>query len=508
MKKIFVGLCLIGFNLLADTNVFVRNNTPFTFNVENKFNAQSSDKRMKLHSRKIEPLKRTKVVGFSRNVGIKDGETYTITSLLTNNNFKRSIDLQQRMKGEAVGSKMWWGIAYPGQKTVFYDNNKNTWDKPVRFKLKDAKGNDHNFMIRAKAYEAGTYNDIEYVISGYNEHKTYRIKSTQGKPNEINVLSYNTFLIAVGPFFKAPARTTRARLMVDEIKGYDVLVLNELFDDGARRELLKGLNRVGYKYATCIVGSGFRWGGNKNKHRFDESLKQPYIVDFNDPRFRKDPKYAQAGEGDPPPPSIKTLVGFASMDGGVLIVSKYPIEYARELIYKEGSFDDKHAKKGVVYARINKEGKKYHIFGTHAEAKDMSKRLVQFSILKKFIDEQKIPKNEPILIAGDMNVNRYAWPDRAKGLSLYFEKMVKILNASQPLLEGKEKFTSDAYKNSFKYKQEKVTLLDYILYLNDHQKPERTSYQIRIFTSKKPWDAVHSDLSDHYGMYGWFRFPE
>lgn len=507
MKKLFFvfGLGLVSLGVVyvrADTNVFVRNATSFTFKVENLFNGQPSDDRMQSFATEIKPLSKTKIVGFNRNVGIKKGKTFIVTSLITSPELKKRIGLQQKLVGKGVGSKMWWGVAYPGHDTVFYDDNAQTWDKPVRFKLQDKKGNYHNFMVRYKTYEAGTYNDIEYVISGYSEPKKYTVQSTKGVPHKINVLSYNMFFIEVGPFFAAPARSVRAKLMPNFLKDYDVLVLNEAFDDDARRELLVGLKKVGFRYSTQILGAGFLWKGNgDDRFKMDRPLKQSAIIKFDDARFGKDKLYTQAGEGDPPSP---VFFRGGVMDGGVIIVSKYPIETAKEIIYEPSGGGDRNAKKGAVYAKINKEGKLYHIFGTHPQADEEyhKERLNQLRVLKKFIDTQKIPANEPVLIAGDMNIDKYAGD---------FEKMLTILHATQPSLTGEEKYTYNLYKNNlainYGWDEGRSKCFDYILYGTDYQKPVTSFNEIRIFCLSKPWGTVYNDLSDHYAVYGCFEFP-
>lgn len=70
--------------------------------------------------------------------------------------------------------------------------------------------------------------------------------------------------------------------------------------------------------------------------------------------------------------------------------------------------------KGVVYARIlktNTQGIKqvFNVFGTHMQAWDSveaaNTRLKQQQSINTFIDSLNIPKSEPIIIAGDFNVD-------------------------------------------------------------------------------------------------------
>lgn len=133
------------------------------------------------------------------------------------------------------------------------------------------------------------------------------------------------------------------------------------------------------------------------------------------------------------------------------------------------------AKKGAVYAKINKNGNLYHIFGTHPEAVIEKVKLDQLKELKQFIDSLQIPKTEPIIVGGDMNIDTNNIP-----------KMLKILDAKNPRLIGDEKFSADPYKNQLKHlgNMDIQKRLDYLLLIKGHVQPNsKTSYtQIRPIT--------------------------
>lgn len=103
----------------------------------------------------------------------------------------------------------------------------------------------------------------------------------------------------------------------DYVKNQDVIVFEEAFDTSARKILLDNL-REEYPYQTDVVG--------RTKKNWDASLGN----------FRS----------------------YSLVNGGVVILSKWPIEEKIQYIFNDsGCGTDWFANKGFVYVKINKEGK-------------------------------------------------------------------------------------------------------------------------------------------------------
>ena len=115
----------------------------------------------------------------------------------------------------------------------------------------------------------------------------------------------------------------------DFMQGQDAIILQELFDNGSADTLLNGL-KAEYPHQTQVLG--------RTKSGWDATLGA----------------YSDA--------TIE--------DGGVAIVSRWPIEEQIQYVYKQGCGADYLSNKGFVYARINKNGENYHVIGTHAQAED------------------------------------------------------------------------------------------------------------------------------------------
>ncbi len=287
--------------------------------------------------------------------------------------------------------------------------------------------------------------------------------------DEIDVLSYNIYM---RPFFH-DGQAIRANYLVDQLAGFDAIVFQEAYDDKIRRLLLAGLHTE-YPFSTHILG-------------------------------------ADAG---------------ISQDGGVIIVSKWPIVYEDQRLFTKGEAStnrcpgpsccaglDCYTDKGVVYALINKTGRCYHLFGTHLQSgsENWALRNAQFTIIKDFIVAKDIPVDEPVIIAGDMNVHR--------GDETRFAEMRALLNAEQPPLRSTlppttgTVYTFDGPGNDLNDNETTRRYIDYALYSIDHLSPISAFNQVRIIHSAEPWRQYlwqdwHRDLSDHYAVLGHFEYAE
>jgi endonuclease/exonuclease/phosphatase family metal-dependent hydrolase len=205
--------------------------------------------------------------------------------------------------------------------------------------------------------------------------------------NVLNVLTYNVALVpAVGlpwlqPWLPFPTavcgllcwtKDARATALAGhpDLLGYDVLVLQELFSRPHRRAIVDGLARapVSYDWVSRMVAADWPFAG-----------------------------------------------------GGVTILSRWPIEAdavqpfthcaggIRDTV--EATRNDCLAKKGVVHAVIRKGARRYHVFATHLDAgrgaADRAAREQQLRAIADFVRNQGIPADEPVIIADDLNTERF-----------------------------------------------------------------------------------------------------
>ena len=260
----------------------------------------------------------------------------------------------------------------------------------------------------------------------------------------------------------------RAQLIAqsDYIKGYDVVIFQELFDNGASNNLLSGLKGE-YPHQTPILG--------RSRNGWDSTL---------------------GSYSDTTPE-----------DGGVAIVSQWPIKEKVQYVFKEGCSVEYLTNKGFVYVKVEKNEHFYHVIGTHTQAENSNCssgepaeiRRSQFQEINKFIEDKNIPPNEIIFIGGDLNVNR--------NNSNEYSTMLADLKANAPNAYAGFTATWDPTTNgiaNYYYQTSPGEYLDYILVSKNHAQPEFWHNQALDVPSPK-WSVNYAgetyeykDYSDHY----------
>lgn len=367
---------------------------------------------------------------------------------------------------------------------------------------------------------------IYFTLRNKNKKKKSQILQVP-QPSEIsfNVMQYNiqfdpTAYLQEGALERSRVIST-AISRWNGVGNIDVITFCEGFVNKARETLIYGLKQFGWKYSTQVVNA-------------------PLII----------------------PPT----------NGGVFIVSKWPIIKETQMVFKNSSGSDALAAKGVMYARIQKptiKGNKiFNVFATHLQAWDTQEgkkiRIQQIAELAAFVNNQKIPLNEPIIYTGDFNADYIKNPQEIQNLA-------RILHAKIPRMINEQKYTSDPATNtlvgqdgadakchddyychvcfSCKEIQDPQCVarcrkmgkkpadgskwwcpccpqeyLDYILYNEEHQQPVREPtiqvVSLKSFTPLKfpswhlvagePFDKPNlctTDMSDHYPVFSRFWFP-
>ncbi|MBE8391919.1 sphingomyelin phosphodiesterase [Leptospira borgpetersenii serovar Hardjo-bovis] len=286
---------------------------------------------------------------------------------------------------------------------------------------------------------------------------------------EIKILSHNVSLMSTQlPAWADWGQKERAEQIAnsDYIKHQDIIVFEGLSDANARKILLDGI-RSQYPYQTEAVGST-RNGWNATLGVYRQST---------------------------------------SADGGVVIVSQWPIEEKVQYIFDNpGCGVESSYHKGFNYVRINKNGKKFHVIGTQVQmvgpaCSDLGRsvRMNQFNNIKDFIDTKAIPRDELVLIAGDLNVTR--------GSDEYYG-MLTSLNVSEPKYAGIP-YTQDPQVNALtalRHRDSQPTYTNYVLVSKSHSKPEVWQNLAYDPISPKIWKRsnghISYEFSDSYPVYG------
>ena len=346
-----------------------------------------------------------------------------------------TVVLQLKLNGNFVGSDMWQSARGPGFNHVWFDDRN--------FHTETFNLGGKSFTLKYTAYFTGGDDDVRFALQ---ENQPYTVAPTD--TNGISIFAYNIYCLS--PPIAFTDQTERATEIPNHVHDYDVLIISEAFDNDARNNYLTPGLFAEYPYNTGVV---------------------------DDPG--------------------------AAEDGGVIIYSRWPIEFAQDSVFQDCDGSDCLAAKGVMYARINKNGKKYHVFGTHTQAwatpAGSLARLSQFRTIRTFIDQFSIPAGQPVLVGGDLNVDRY------QNYLSEFDSTLSILNADSVTYIG-HPYTWDADHNYYA-DGAPPEYLDYVFNIADFASPDTAINEPRILRSISDdmWDLF--DLSDHFGVYGRFVYP-
>jgi endonuclease/exonuclease/phosphatase family metal-dependent hydrolase len=122
------------------------------------------------------------------------------------------------------------------------------------------------------------------------------------------------------------------------------------------------------------------------------------------------------------------------LNGGVVVLSRYPIIESHEYIYSSSCAEDSFANKGFIHVKIRKDGRLYNIIATHTQAdpvlpcSDVARvRENQFREIRQYIEEKIQDRSEYLYVIGDLNTDQtYS----------EFNNMLSILDVEQPEYAG------------------------------------------------------------------------
>jgi len=434
---------LLQANIVWSSEVYVQNNSDekFTFHCASN---ELSREYWTCDSGTILPGRRKRVSRFNRDTGITINKTFNFRQYLKLDG-QDVVFLAQRLIGTRFNSDISQSIQGD---TNFYGDRVLRTSGPLF----------GDFYVKYRAYFTGGSDDIEYIIT---KRKQIDLPSTKNDPDSINIVTYNTWFLPPLQYTLCP----RAHFIPYHLEQYDVIIFNEVTANSCRDILLRRLTPLGFEHNTKILN-------------------------------------------EPPPKSIA--------NGGVMIVSKFKITKEDQHIYRGAcTGDDCAMAKGVNYARINKDGKNYHIFGTHAQAdsplggliydKDQSgNRAKQFQQMEDFITSLDIPKNEPVILGGDFNVER-------KENTGEYITMLSTLKASEPRHVRKNSIVSH-YPDGNDFCPNGISDdLDYIFVSEKYQPSSGGFTQVHFVKNHSafkpiPTDKDKWDLSDHFPVAAHLKF--
>nr|WP_317633553.1 sphingomyelin phosphodiesterase [Streptomyces sp. HUAS 15-9] len=289
-----------------------------------------------------------------------------------------------------------------------------------------------------------------------------------GPAPALKVLTYNVFLMSKNLYPNWGQDHRAAEIpKTSFFHGNDVVVLQEAFDNSSS-DALKSAAATEYPYQTPVVG--------RSKSGWD----------------------ATGGAYSAVTPE----------DGGVTVLSKWPILHKEQYVYKDACGADWWSNKGFAYVVLNVNGTKVHVVGTHAQSTDPGcdageaamMRSRQFKAIDAFLDAKNIPADEEVLVAGDLNVDSRS----AEYTSLLNDAGVVGADARTG-----HPYSFDTQDNSiarYRYPDDPREDLDYVLNRAGHARPAGWHNEV-VKEQSAPWTVTswgtsytYTNLSDHYPL--------
>ena len=449
MKKIFtILLLLVGTIVYSQkTYVYFQNNTTLPLGVacvQTGSHIMETSEWWGMSGNLSAWSRNTNVLWTNRDAGVHSGTTFYHTVNLTSAG--ETVQLKLKMVGSLIGSSISCSAAGPGFSNAWYsDNNYHSQD----FTL-----NGKSMTIKYAFYFTGGYDDILYTIQ---ENNPFPINASDlTNPRKLNILSQNAYMRPSELFFDD--QSVRKDYYDDLLHNYDAIIFQELFDDDVRNSMLSQLSGE-YPYQSTVV--------------------------------------------DIPNHSALDPV----QDGGTLIVSRWPIEAQDQFLFGNNcNADDCLAYKGFKYAKINKLGVPYHLFGTHMDAfneqVDVNIRKSQLQQAKSFIASKAIPVDQAVLFGGDLNIDKITnkWGEYDSLWTSFFDAQMPVFD--NPLNPSWNSVTNKYLSGT----SDAPEYLDYVLPMKSNLLAINASNSVLPYRTIVDPMWKKFDISDHYGVKGAFDY--
>lgn len=219
-------------------------------------------------------------------------------------------------------------------------------------------------------------------------------------------------------------------------------------------------------------------------------------------------------------------------DGGLLILSRFPIVTVQFRPFGFGTFPDSLAKKGVLYAEILISAHTLHLFTTHTQAVYLTSDPEQYrlyrsvtrqhiELLAQFMSE-KLHSPGMIMLAGDLNVDALEHQKDSAVLNegmdeyqilrktlepLQMREVLKDIYETHPVTYGKKGVDGQPEETVLTHVEDQGNecALDYIFTVNEGNVSYKQGLQVEaentrveaFYTAGQPF----TQISDHHGLH-------
>ena len=261
--------------------------------------------------------------------------------------------------------------------------------------------------------------------------------SAQKNGDSLTIVSWNIQMLpkVYQPFTKLTRKkqSIRAPKIIQYLNAadFDLIILQEVFDRSIQKEIAKDLI-VNYPYQQIPIKEGFTW----------------------------------------------------KLSSGVMILSKHPMKFLKNLIFNTSKKSDKAAQKSCVLVQVEIGNKTLLIGGTHLDSKSQESRYMQYEMTKSEILNPYLNDSLPFYLAGDFNTS-FSHED--------YKKMITEFGLTNFPLDDDRPYTYDEYNT---WNETGIrSWIDFIFYNeNQHHQPFK-QYILRPTLSFK---GSKMDMADHY----------
>ncbi len=396
---------------------------------------------------------------------IKHGKSYVAKTVINFSDHTVAV-ISATVKGDLIGSHLTQvSFAVNGENYTLLDDKNSSHkvlpDRLVGHTFTTAKGNTYTLYVDAQK-DHDTTQGIDSLY--FTLHEKHAVLKPRAIASQLGMITYNiqAFPNYIGIALDLNKMNSRVNYLVhsDYLKNTDVVMFEEAWDHDIRKVIINGLKSI-----------------------------YPYFVD--------------------PVPENDHL---KPLNSGLLVLSRYPITRHAFIDYQDYqtlvSWDN-YSNKGALYFKVNKLGQDYNIIVTHVQAggdsakvnaQALKLRRQEFLLIKEhLIDGLGLSKEQPLIIAGDLNTDYYDKSDYGflqKTLNLGRMGMTNSVYA-EPL------YSSDDELNLMK---ERTTsggsVLDYISPVLGFKQPFSVKRQItpvRAVDSNRMYQRSKDIKIYHYG---------
>lgn len=225
-------------------------------------------------------------------------------------------------------------------------------------------------------------------------------------------------------------------------------------------------------------------------------------------------------------PTLDQLKGNVQTSGGIAIFSKFPIVERHGLIFKavNESTVDYLGNKGALLVKIeldnnrkrraaNGQPKSVWVIGLHLQSDSglsffsQPIRVAQAKEVDSWMEQElfHIENNEPVIVAGDLNVPFKMQPKALEELNGILKIVVPNVTMS---LGGSYSTKNNVMTKALEYPIEYDDMLDYVGYRQDYLQPTQMSQKIVLLKGENSWywdmlkrlipTGLYNDISDHF----------